>query len=199
MNDELSWKTARSLAELGELTARWLEGTEPNHPCCTEGPDEETSPLIAELAALNRAGFVTDFSQPASQLDGGSGQRACVCGFCSEDIARRIAALGLWTDLLVIAFPPGCDGGHYIPITIDEHRPFSWAGRYGLDEIDHYAESCGQEAVEQLTGSWMVQVVDPQWGRSPYLWSHVAEAVLHRRPSPFNTTPADATLGDFVW
>ena len=73
MNDELSWKTARSLADLGELTARWLEGTEPNHPCCASGADEETSPLIVELAALNRAGFVTDFSQPADQLEDGSG------------------------------------------------------------------------------------------------------------------------------
>lgn len=55
------WRDARTLADLGELTARWLEGTVGSVPGTVPGcgPDEETGPLVAVLATANRAGFVT--------------------------------------------------------------------------------------------------------------------------------------------
>ena len=196
----LSWRTTKSLEDLGELTARWLEGAEAEHPCYGGGPDTETSLLVADLVALNRSAFVTEFSQPGEPMDDGSGQRAAVSGFCREDVARRIVALGLWTDLIVIAFPPGCEGGHYIPITIDDYRPITWGGRHGLEVFEHYAESCGAGAVDELRSGWTVDVIDPQWGRERYLWEHVANAVTRRKPTRFATRPADEGLGtDFVW
>ena len=197
----LSWKRAQSLEDLGELTARWLEGTEPHHPCSIGGgPDGETSRLVSDLAMLNRAGFVTDHSQPGERLQDGFAQRAAASGFCVEAMARRIATLGLWTDLVVIAFPSGCEGGHRVPITIVEHRPYTWAGRYELVELDNFAEACGAELVERLRACWRIDVFDPQWGRERYLWDHQLDIVVRERPSQFDTRPANDALGvDFVW
>lgn len=195
----VSWPDARTLEDLGELTARWLEGVEPHHPNYGAGPDTETTALVPELAALNRAGFVTDFSQPAEPLVDGFSQRAAISGFCTEAVARRIAALGLSTDLIVIAFPPGGEGGHYIPITISDYRPFTWAGRHGFDELEHLAEACPQ-VVEDLRKAWRIDVLDPQWGRDRYLWDHLDDAVIRNTSSRFDTHPANDSLGvDFVW
>ncbi len=67
--DRRAWEAARTLDDLGELTARWLEGTiasQPGYePGC--GPDPETAALIPVVARCNRAGYVTCGSQPAEQ------------------------------------------------------------------------------------------------------------------------------------
>ena len=191
----LSWETAKTLKDLGELTARWLEGADIEHPCYQGGgPDPETSPLVPDLVELNRSEFVTECSQPGQPMTNGSGQRAFVAGFCREDVARHVAALGLWTDLIVIAFPPGFEDGRYIPITIDDYRPYTGGGRHGSDEFKHYTRACGAEAVEELRSSWTVHVIDPQWGRDRYLWEHMADAVTRRKPTRFDTRPADENL-----
>ena len=73
----LSWKSAQSLKDLGELTARWLEGVDIEHPCYLGGgPDPETSPLVPDLVELNRSAFVTECSQPGRPMTNGSGQRS---------------------------------------------------------------------------------------------------------------------------
>jgi hypothetical protein len=198
---QMSWADVRTLEDLGEMTARWLEGVEPYHPSCGDGgPDDETAVLVPDLTALNRAGFVTEFSQPAEPLVDGYTQRAAVSGFCREDVARRVAALGLATDLIVIAFPPGTEGGHYIPITITDYRPYTWAGRYGSGELAHLAEACAEEIVDELRRVWRIDVLDPQWGRDRYLWDHLSAAVIRKIPSAFDTRPANDDLSvDFVW
>ena len=192
----LSWKTAKSLEDLGELTARWLEGDEAGHPCSAEGPpDTETSLIVADLVALNRSAFVTDCSQPGQPMVDGCGQRAFVTGFCREDVARRVGALGLWTDLIVIAFPPGDEGGRCIPVTIDGYRPYSIGGFHNINAaFGHYAKSCGAKAVDELRSGWTVEVIDPQWGRDRYLWEHMADAVTRRKPTQFDAKPASEYL-----
>jgi len=52
--------------DLGELTARWLEGSVTSVPGTVPGygPDEETGLLVPVLAAANRR-FITSFSRPA--------------------------------------------------------------------------------------------------------------------------------------
>lgn len=65
--DRARWRAARSIADLGHLTALWLEGEVASHPSCATpnfGPDEETAHLVPVLAAANRAGYLTDNSQP---------------------------------------------------------------------------------------------------------------------------------------
>jgi len=67
--DSERWGTARTLTDLGELTAQWLEGKIGSVPGTMPGcgPDEETAELIPVLAACNRAGFVTVVSQPGEE------------------------------------------------------------------------------------------------------------------------------------
>src|ERR1700678_2550864 len=95
--DREAWASARTLADLGELTAQWLEGgiiSQPGYaPGC--GPDEETVPLIPILATLNRAGFVTSGSQPGDAGYGSEGtgwqQRAAVEGFADAALLVRLS------------------------------------------------------------------------------------------------------------
>ncbi|MGW7268276.1 DUF6919 domain-containing protein [Streptomyces sp. NPDC054842] len=88
--DRRAWRSAKTVADLGELMAQWLEGTlaswpgyQPNY-----GPDEETAHLVPTLAALNRAGFLTVGSQPGESGTGADGkwweQKAAVEGFVTD-------------------------------------------------------------------------------------------------------------------
>ena len=52
----------------------------------------------------------------------------------------------------------------------------------------------GAEAVEELRSSWTVHVIDPQWGRDRYLWEHMADALTRRKPTRFDTRPANEDL-----
>jgi hypothetical protein len=67
--DAARWRAARTLADLGELTAQWLEGKIASIPTVMPGcgPGEESAELIPVLAACNRAGYVTTTSQPGEE------------------------------------------------------------------------------------------------------------------------------------
>lgn len=112
------WASARDHVQLGYLGAEWLEG----HLRCQPGynmgqpcrPDPETEELIPTLVALNRAGFVTDNSQPG--IDGDScshgdvwRQRAFVDGWCTEATARALLALFAEDDKVLVEAIPVCD------------------------------------------------------------------------------------------
>jgi hypothetical protein len=94
------------------------------------GPDVETASLVPVLAELNRAGYVTDFSQPGIALDAnGNGQRAAVAGFCSEVMAVRLMDAVCRTDLVVVAGDPDKPVNASIVVTVDDGREFTWLGR----------------------------------------------------------------------
>jgi uncharacterized protein DUF6919 len=161
-NQDDLWSEAKTLEDLGEVTARWIEGRVSFHPCYCADIDTETRPLQEKLAYFNRNGLVTTFSQPAEQLDEeGYSQRACVEGYAREEIAKKIAVLGLYTDLLVLIYPPDWQGGYQIPITLDEFHPFTWCGGvWGYRELECFAEDCSSEAMESLKSAWKVVVID---------------------------------------
>lgn len=169
------WHAARTLHDLGALTAQWLEGTISYSPTHGDRPDQETLPLIPVLAAANRAGFVTHFSQPGLPLANGGGQRAAVGGFCDEPLARRIEAAALGTDLVVLTTPPGWHSPAYIPITLDCGEAFTWIGStLDAENIDYgYAKDC-PAALDALKAAWQVDVFDPVWGRQDVLWERLA-------------------------
>jgi hypothetical protein len=86
-----AWPAARTLADLSELTARFLEGDLSQSPSHVAQPDPETGPLIPLLATVNRAGFFTHQSQPGvARGDDGSAQRANVSGFASDGAFARL-------------------------------------------------------------------------------------------------------------
>ncbi len=167
-------------------------------PGDADEPYEETGPIREVLAAINRRGFVTTFSQPGVPLDDeGGAQRASVEGYATEGVARRLGALALWTDLIMLVFPPGdYESGYQVPITVEEFRPFTWLGAYyGHVELEPYAEDCSPEAVGELVRAWRVSIIDPRWGRESYLWEHVSATLEGRSPETrFSVEPYDAAL-----
>jgi hypothetical protein len=197
------WRDAKTLADLGELTARWIEGSLSYHPCNYGSIDRETFPLQQRLAEYNRSGLLTTFSQPGESLDDeGYGQRACLEGYAQENLAKRIAAAGLYSDLLILIFPPGQSGGYQIPITVAEFHPFTWCGGcWGEDEIDCFATVISLEAIEALNQAWKVIVFDMQWGRDSYLWEYVSAVIQGHEDKRFDISPSpDLQLDtDFVF
>ncbi len=196
-NAEL-WKNAKTLPEIGELTTRWIQGTLPLHPCYGDSPDEETESIQKYLINFNQNGLITTFSQPAENLDEeGYAQRAALEGFAEENTAKKIAALGLYTDLLVFIYPPGIEWGYQIPVSLQEFRPFTWVGTsWGLEDFKCFIEYCSKEAMESLKASWQVVVIDLQWGREDHLWPLVNTALTQPLDKPFNVNSAHANEGE---
>jgi len=175
--DRQAWNWCRTLADLGEMTARWLEGdtaSQPDYaPGC--GPDPETAPLIAVLAAANRAGYLTASSQPGCrETSGGTSwtQCAAVSGFATEADATRLAELATACGLAVMARQAPrwrSRRRDQIPVTIRDGLDFTWFGvvrsRWSLrDGWTGYGE-CHPDAVAAVCGAWQVAIIDPEWGR----------------------------------
>jgi hypothetical protein len=185
------WENAWTLADLGEVTARWLEGRVDAHPNGHDVPDPETTELVPVLAAANRAGFVTDGSQPgetsATGPYGSWQQRAAVTGFCDAvtffALADLAHAAGL--EVRVRAMPPR----RRIRLPFSQLRrepgiPVSRSTGYGVmtdfgtpmfwEDICTSFWVCSDGALEQLAEAWQVTLVDPCWGRNDRLWSVLA-------------------------
>lgn len=188
----MTWSEAHSLDDVGQVTALWLLGRLPMHPNQPASPDEETTSIRAALVRLNRAGFVTDFSQPGQRGMDGSGQRAAVSGFCSKEIALRLASLTLCSELIVLAYPPGSLRVCQIPITVDDYHPFTWLGSFDPEAIECF-HGLGMEAHKALLSSWWVGILDPRWGRERYLWRETW-AALRADEWPFRCLPITGTL-----
>lgn len=185
--DLAPWESARSLADLGELTARWLEGTIPAEPGYDGGPDEETLPLVPVLATLNRAGFVTTGSQP-----GGTGicdgtpwqQRAAVEAFAGAGPALAVTVAARAAGLIVVACEPGRAPrwrirlGGRVEVTRSGGRVCTWSGAVlSRRHIRGAWGACHPDAAAVVRGAWQVTVIDPEWGRPDLLWRVLFGAV----------------------
>ncbi|MFI7080915.1 DUF6919 domain-containing protein [Micromonospora sp. NPDC049903] len=175
----LTWATATSLTDLGELTARWLTGDLDETPTYGGPPDEETATLVPVLAALNRAGFVTDFSQPGQELDQGWRQRAAISGFVDDPTCRRLTAALAATDLVLLH--EYSDSGVRIPVTLDHGAAHTWVG--GVSGFEDWEGEVGKTALYALDNAWYVTVVDPVWGRAEHLWHVLTNALNLPHPA----------------
>lgn len=185
MSDEDAelWASAQTLADIGNFTALWLEGqiaSQPGYaPGC--GPDPETADLIPVLAACNRAGFVTDGSQPGESCTGYDGahwdQRAAVQGLASAEVADRLSSLA-GPDLLVQVHEAPrrrFDFRTAIPVTQRAGRTYTRFGarlpvRHLRDGWTGYG-ICSRDAVREVCDARQVTIVDPVWGRNDVLWA----------------------------
>lgn len=185
------WQSARTLADLGQLTARWLEGDLADVPGYSGPPDDETLPVVPMLARLNRAGYVTNGSQPGEAGPGYDGdwyeQRAAVEGFTDRALGLRLAAAARRAGLAVVAHDPaslprwrirysGC-----VPVTRAGGCTFTRFGaqlprRHLRDGWTGYG-ACHPDAVAAVCGAWQVTVVDPVWGRPDRLWAALEGAI----------------------
>jgi len=180
------WQSARTLADLGTMTALWLEGlvgSQPGYqPRC--GPADETTALVPVLATACRAGYVTTASQPSLPLDGaGWDQRAAVHGFAGPVMALRIADAALAAGLEVIATQPGRRPGpaDEAVVTRRHGRPVTSFGtmprRVYCDAVTGWG-LCHRDAVTALCQAWQVTIADPQWGRPELVWRTLAAVAL---------------------
>ena len=186
--DRAAWQSARTLADLGELTAQWLEGQISSVPGYYGAPDDETVPLVPVLARLNRAGFVTDCSQPG-EIDGeyDCDQRAAVQGYASRSLAQALGEAADAAHLIAILCPPGSvprwryryDSA--VTVTQVNGRHFTGFGvripRRHIRDPHLGHGICSREAVDALCGAWQVTVIDPEWGRNDVLWHALDQAV----------------------
>jgi len=194
--DRREWEQACTLAELGELTARWLEGDIASQPGCMSnlGPDSETTELIPTLAACNRAGYVTVDSQPGEApglgYDGRLwSQRAAVSGFADDATAARIlAAVEDTGQLVIIAHdtPPRrwwCSRPWRLPsmgmaVTASGDRVSTeLGGRMSLGDLEDCFAELGQDGFAAVHDALQVTVIDPVWGRNNVLWSVLDDVV----------------------
>lgn len=184
--DRKRWQAATTLADLGELTAQWLEGTIRSHPCQASrgGPSDETSDLVPALAQANRAGFVTHQSQPgcSETVDDGTlwEQRAFVEAFTDTNTMRAVTDAGIESGLLVYAYLasrswfPAIRRGSATVVTINDGSPFTVVGHQFSRRFLHGSVSpfvgCNDAAIDRVCDAWQVTIVDPAWGRNDVLW-----------------------------
>lgn len=183
--DRRRWAGARSLAELGELMARWLEGELSVWPgYAVAGPDEETADLIPLLARANRAGFLTDASQPGCDEPGFDGgrweQRAAVSGLVGDEELLFALARVAETHRLTILVRTTDEAGQKPGVTATkvDGEPFTAFG-LGLSRRDlrHIWQGVSRPAIDEITGAVQVTLVDPVYGRNDRLWLALDEAV----------------------
>jgi hypothetical protein len=189
------WASARTLADLGELTAQWLEGAIPSVPGYIGGPDPETGELVPVLAKLNRAGFVTACSQPALDRPGYDGARwqqcAAVEGFTdSPDLVMRIRQGRRAYGLKVIAHDPATlprwrfGWGRQAPVTWRDGEEYTWFGaqipRCHLRGPEFAGGLCCRQGLDAFCSAWQVTVIDPEPGRSDVLWRTLEWAAAGR-------------------
>lgn len=173
LEDRGVWRQATSLEAAGELTARWLEGGssyQPGH--LAAGFDEETAPIAAALATLNRNGLFTKESQPGL-MSGTAAQREYVTGFCSAAMAGALLALSTRTELVTVAHAPGEESSAAIPVTLagTEVTTVLGSSENPVDEeqIRDWAEETNDHLALLLADSWYVEILDPVWGRNDVL------------------------------
>jgi hypothetical protein len=205
MNDDAAsqWAGARTLLEVGELTAQWLEGRIPKSPWYGGEPDPETTEVVPVLAALNRIGFVTTESQPGKDPSEGYAQRAEVSGYVSRELADHLEAATCMTDLVFMKLP-ATDVRASIPITIETQGvasdfrtrspvspAYSFAGSsssieelrflYSEGPADLGYPSLSDEAIAVMADSARVTLIDPVWGRRELLWTVLGEVASRLR------------------
>ncbi|MFJ4879946.1 DUF6919 domain-containing protein [Streptomyces sp. NPDC088745] len=189
--DRRLWRAATTFSDLAELTARWLEGdirscagNMPNY-----GPDEETLSLIPCLAAANRAGFLTDDSQPGHAAADYAGnlwqQRAAVTGFVADpELLTRLVDSAEQAGLdLLVRFQ---DDVHHPGLVVSRINGLDYT-RFGRtltrSELRHawHSRLVGDTAFDAVARATQLTIADTVFEPSGILWTVLDEAL--RLPS----------------
>lgn len=181
--DRRAWREVESLADAGELVARWLEGDMETVPGYYGRPAQETEELIPALAGLNRAGFVTVGSQPGEGPVSGDGetwwwQRAFVDGVTEVRAADRADAASTGSGLLAIRHDGARRRMDYrpaVPVTATHAHLDHGRGVVATETGSRMSRSglelaFGGYLLDELCRAQQVTVIDPVWGRNSLLW-----------------------------
>ncbi|MBP5942594.1 DUF6919 domain-containing protein [Streptomyces acidiscabies] len=199
--DRRRWKSATTVADLGELMALWLEGTIGSRPGYQPrfGPDEETAHLVPTLAALCRAGYVTTQSQPGRVWTGADGlwweQRAAVeLLVVDDDLLHRledaVTAAGMF-----IRFHDHSRSGLPGPVVTtlrDGEAVTSFGRRISRPYLAVLWPGLNPALYGQVEGGTYVSIVAPEYGtEGERLWVVLDFLTGLRREDPADpwTTP----------
>ncbi len=188
------WQQAQNFMDICELMALWLEEKIQYQPGYYDyAVASETKPLVPLLSKYNMAGFLSTNSQPGIPINKtGSGQRAWLDGFAQEELARKIMALGLYSDLLIFGYRPEEKGGYMIPVTTYKYHPCTWSGIKNGYELVQFMEICNVSVIRDLEKTWYICIIDPKWGRKEYLWRNVSKVIKSppENLEPYNIEPS---------
>jgi hypothetical protein len=164
------WKDAKTVADLGQLMADWLEGRIPSRPgYYGSRPDPETSPILPTLVAACRAGFITDNSQPGCDERGADGarwqQRAAVTGWVADPhLFNRLLGAARDSGLIVV-------GGRAVTVTTRDGKPYTAFGEtISRRHVKTMWDGVGRSAMADVLAARQVTIVDRAWGESDRLW-----------------------------
>lgn len=182
--DRRLWRQAATFDDLCVLMARWLEGELSMWPGHQDWPDGETSPLVPVLARANRAGFLTDQSQPGFDGIGYDGlhwqQRASVSGLIAdEQLLAQVRQAGERAGLVVlIAHPWLLPQGRGITGTLRGGEPYTEFGAYlSVRTLRQIWPGVSRPAFAEIADAWQVTVIDPEYGRGDRVWAALDEAI----------------------
>ncbi|MFD8851872.1 DUF6919 domain-containing protein [Streptomyces sp. NPDC059604] len=172
-SDRQRWASARTLAEIGQLTALWLEGRIASQPAYEPGygPDSETRPLIPTLAGLCRAGYLTTNSQPGTS-GGEYEQKAAVEGYVSDPgLHRRLVSAAQRAGLTVST-------GAQIIVTTRNGQPYTaFGGLLGPRDMQAQWSVLGRGAYAELASATQLTIVAPEYGEAGQaMWSVLSSA-----------------------
>lgn len=187
------WAESRTIADHGELVARWLEGTYRYTPGRLSPPNLETAPLVPDLVTLNRGGVVTTGSQPGATGADQAGRwvkRAYVTAYGDAAVIARLARAAVAAGLWVTCDPYLGDAvqtmpAQPLPITFNlpdrTPRTGLFPAHGGWDWSGITWHSASREAWEDAT---QLAVVDPTPGRERLLWDTLTAALDADTASP---------------
>ncbi|MEV6133116.1 hypothetical protein AB0M05_41060 [Streptomyces violaceusniger] len=183
--DRARWRGARSIADLGGLTALWLEGKIASQPGYSPnyGPDEETAPLVPVLAAANRAGYLTDNSQPGLHEPGYDGrmwtQRAAVTGWVDRSNTGLMHRLreAAWSAGLILCTGRDCDGVTVTQVDGQNCIAFGETIEPSYLRVLWPASLIDPGCYAAVEKAHQVTLVDPRYGNSSRLWTALAGAI----------------------
>lgn len=171
------WRDARSIVDLGQNMALWLEGRGPDWPGYHgKFGQEETDGarhLIPVLAAANRAGYVTTCSQPAcDEVVRGSRwrQRAWVEGVVDKRSPLLGRLLGLERQGFTVV--QGWPRTGY-ELTTCDGQPTTGIGGFRMNRnaVTREWRGVGRHAIADLKQHGVrIHLIDLAWGRDDRLW-----------------------------
>lgn len=196
--DRRLWKSAKTVADLGKLMARWLEGEIASRPGYQPrfGPDEETEHLVPTLAALCRAGYVTTCSQPGFAGTGADGmwweQRAAIELVVTDaDLLHRLVDAASAAGFITRINDHRHGGSHQddaVVVTTRDGEPVTaFGGRISRADMAIQWPGLDRALYDQVAHGTYVSIVAPEYGTAgERLWVVLDFLTGLRREDPAN-------------
>ncbi|MGX1913597.1 DUF6919 domain-containing protein [Streptomyces phaeochromogenes] len=173
--DRRRWKSAKTVADLGELMALWLEGQIASRPGYQPryGPDDETTHLVPTLATLCRAGYVTTCSQPGFAGTGTDGlwweQRAALELVVTDPtLFHRLVNAAYAAGMFVRINDHRPDGGvreQPVVVTTRDGEPVTaFGGRISRADMAIQWPELNRDLCRQVSTGTYVSVIAPEYG-----------------------------------